>query len=212
MGEKLVIAADVGGTNLKYSVVTAAGDLHYTGKENISALRSSESLIKLISSKVEYAIQIGRAEGDIVGIGLGIPGYTDKHGLITGGVPHLPVLKGKNLKSELEKFGYPVFTGNDVSLAALGEYHFGLDRAVSSLAFVAIGTGIGGGLVIDGSLYEGADGAEAEFGHICVVDEGFDCVCGNKGCLETYVSSIGLANMLRAEMERKSLTEHMANL
>lgn len=212
MGQKLVIAADVGGTNLKYSVVTPGGDLHYVGKEDISALRKSEDLIGVISSKVEHAIQIGRAEGEIVGIGLAIPGYTNQQGIIIGGVPHLPALKGKNPKFELEKLGYPVFTGNDVTLAALGEYYFGFERAVSSLAFMAIGTGVGGGLVVDGKLYEGVNGAAAEFGHICVVDDGFDCVCGNKGCLERYVSSIGLVNMLRAEMERKSLTENMENL
>jgi glucokinase len=97
-----------------------------------------------------------------------------------------------------ETFGVPAFVGNDANLAALGEHRFGAGRGVNDLVYLTISTGIGGGVILDGRLFEGGGGLGGEVGHITVEAEGPPCLCGSRGCLEAVASGPAIARAVRA--------------
>jgi len=130
----------------------------------------------------------------IDGIGIGFPGIMDRASQAITSCPNLPILDGLCLGPDLaERLGVPVLVENDVNLIALGEHFKGRGKGIPDLACVFVGSGIGCGLILRGSLYSGADGAAGEFGHTVVEPEGHLCTCGNRGCLEMYCSGKALA-------------------
>jgi glucokinase len=149
-------------------------------------------------------------------VGIGIPGLIGRDGVIHSSINMKP-LEGFNLASFVEdKSGLPVVSANDANVIALGEQRFGAGRNYSSCIVITIGTGLGSGLILDGNLWTGSGGFAAEFGHITVLPEGIACPCGNRGCLEQYVSAGALVRYAREDMAGNvtaSLTaEHVARL
>jgi glucokinase len=153
-----------------------------------------ERMVSLIRSVLEVSgIPIDR----IGGIGVGVPGTPD---LKTGDVKFLPNLPGNWRDVPLARFlnqklALPVFLLNDVRCVALAEWRFGAGRGVQNMACYAIGTGIGGGLVLNGKLHLGIDGTAGELGHQVVELNGLPCGCGGRGCLEMYASGPAIAAM-----------------
>ncbi|MBO0846238.1 MAG: ROK family transcriptional regulator [Nocardioides sp.] len=143
-----------------------------------------------------------RAEGsavDIHGVGVGVPGPVSFKDGIPVAPPIMPGWDGYQVRSVLSQhLGAPVLVDNDVNIMALGEMHAGLSRTVDDFMFVKVGTGVGCGIVVDGSVYRGQSGSAGDIGHIRVEDDGPVCVCGNVGCLESLFSGAALAREARA--------------
>ncbi|SKA13666.1 glucokinase [Trichlorobacter thiogenes] len=188
------IGIDIGGTNLRGALVRANGEIlsRFRLKSAISngadsfLERLTEEVVKLTEDAAAYGLQVQ-------GVGLGIPGLIGNDGTIHSSV-NLRPLEGMNLSRLFSnRFQIPVVSANDANLIALGEVWAGAGQGMQSVAVITIGTGLGSGLVLDGKLWTGAGGFAAEFGHLTVEPEGLPCPCGNRGCLEQYVSAAALS-------------------
>jgi len=197
------IGIDVGGTKIAAALVDGAGQILY-GPRREKTRRRRETILAQIEAAVDNALQGGKLTADqITGLGIGVPGVVDS---ARGVVIHTPNvdLSGLELKAALEKkFGIPTFLGNDVNLGTLGEKWIGAAREVESAVGVFVGTGIGGGIVLNGRIHEGFRGAGAEIGHTIFIAEGPEvprCNCGNWGCWEAVASRTAIERELRAGM------------
>jgi predicted NBD/HSP70 family sugar kinase len=160
-------------------------------------------LLELIGS-VRSAVE---ARGlAVTGIGVGVPAIVDAGaGRVGEDVPHVPELRDTPLAALLtERFGLPAFVDNDVNAHALAEWMFGLGRGARSVVVLALGTGFGGGIVLDGHLVRGAGGFGGELGHSPVKFDGRPCWCGGRGCLAVYASGRGIAESARARVSGRA--------
>lgn len=188
--EHLTIGIDIGGTNLRFALVNTSGLIVYRSRST-SGITEGRAVFceRLLAGINELRTVAASRGGCIEGIGAGVPGLIGSDGLIHSSVNMRP-LDGFNLAAFLkEETGYPSACGNDANLIALGEQAFGAGRRFSSCMVITIGTGLGSGLILDGRLWTGTGGFAAEFGHVTVDPEGLPCPCGNRGCLERYVSA-----------------------
>lgn len=170
-----------------------------------------DGVISVILGAVDKVMQ-GHADKKINGIGIGSAGQINGE---TGEVIYSPNLGWRNapLGAELsKKLGFKVSVLNDVRAATVAEHKFGNGRGLSNFANIFVGTGVGGGFVINGHLVNGATNSAGEIGHICMNDDGPVCGCGNRGCLEAYASGTGMENYVKAELKngRKSLLKELA--
>jgi glucokinase len=193
----LYFGLDLGGTNLKAGIVdVAAGRLLASSSVPTVAREGPSAVIGRMAALVESLLGAQRlARTDVGGIGIGVPGALD---LETGTTHFLPNLPGNwrdiPLARELgASTGLPVVLLNDVRAITLGEWRFGAGRGVDTMACFAIGTGIGGGLVINGRLHLGIGGTAGELGHQTIDMNGPLCGCGNRGCLEALASGPAIA-------------------
>jgi glucokinase len=191
--EHFTIGIDIGGTNLRFALVNASGAIVHRNRTTSGIIQGRSGFCKrLLAGINELGTVAAMRNGCITGIGVGVPGLIGKDGLIHSSVNMRP-LDGFNLAAFLkQETGYPSACGNDANLIALGEQAFGAGRRFSSFMVITIGTGLGSGLILDGRLWTGAGGFAAEFGHVTVESEGLPCPCGNRGCLERYVSARAL--------------------
>jgi glucokinase len=201
--EQLVIGIDIGGTNLKCVLMTAKGKILNLRRMPTEA---EKGRLKILSNIKEIVWDIIREnklkKKDIKGIGLGTPGYI-LHGKIFGS-PNTPGWNNTPIYAWMKKeFNLPFFAANDVTLAALAEHTFGSARGVQNMVCYAVGTGIGGGIVLNGELFEGTQGMAGEFGHVVVEPNGRLCGCGARGCLEAYASANGIVSMARNLLRTK---------
>jgi glucokinase len=194
--EKLAIGIDLGGTNLKGIVMNEQGEGRHLTRIPTEAKKGGQKVLENILTLIDKLLQKERSKEDIIGVGIGTPGFVDRDGTVIGGAENLPGWKGTNLYDPIRKrFGLPATAGNDVTVAALAESRFGAGKGVRNMVCFALGTGIGGGLVIDDKLYKGAHGMAGEFGHISVETNGLQCNCVQKGCVEQYASAPGIVAM-----------------
>ncbi|MGC9007269.1 MAG: ROK family protein [Sulfurihydrogenibium sp.] len=181
---KKYLGLDVGGTFLK--IAFKENETIKTDKISIKDfIEDKDKFLNFLTETVDFY------KPDRVGIA--VAGLVDKKsGLLTNS-PNLRALEGLNIKEYLEKnLNVEVFIDNDANVAAFGEYVYGNGKGSKVLVCLTLGTGLGGGLVLDGKIFSGVSGSAMEIGHITVEKDGFPCHCGRKGCLEAYVSSYGL--------------------
>jgi glucokinase len=191
--EKLAIGIDLGGTNLKAIVMNEQGRGSHLSRIPTEAKKGGKKVLENILTLIDTLIRKQGSKDNIIGIGIGTPGFVDRDGTVLGGAENLPGWKGTNLYDPIQqKFGLPATAGNDVTVAALAESRFGAGKGVSNMVCLALGTGIGGGLVINDQLYKGSHGMAGELGHITVETDGLQCNCGQKGCVEQYASAPGI--------------------
>ena len=192
------IGIDLGGTNLRAAIAnTETGQIFHQRKCPTLANEGQEAVIQRIIQLIQELIQESGITNDIKGIGIGVPGTPD---IDSGVIEFLPNLPGKWLKVPLgtiveERMKLPVALINDVRAITLGEWTFGAGRGAQTVACLAIGTGIGGGVVVNGQFHLGIGGTAGEFGHHVVEVDGLPCGCGGKGCLELYASGPAIAAM-----------------
>jgi glucokinase len=149
---------------------------------------------RTVVALLERVLEHVAAPVAVEAIGVGVPGTVDPTTGVIGESHHTPELTGQHLGRMLgERFGRPAFVDNDVNALALSEWMFGLGRGTRSLVVLAVGTGIGAGIVLDGRLVRGAGGYAGEFGHAPVKFDGRPCWCGGRGCLVVYASGRGIA-------------------
>jgi glucokinase len=177
---------DLGGTHLKYGVIDAQG--RALQNETVNTPESVEELFVLLETTWD-TIQNDHLSG-IKAAGFGFPGifHAKEQKIIQS--PNCPQIDGFALTPALKKFvNVPFFLDNEANYAAYGEYRIGAGKGAQSLVLLTIGTGIGTGIILNGHLWPGACGFAGEMGHVTVNPEGEKCRCGNRGCLETEVSS-----------------------
>jgi glucokinase len=192
------IGLDLGGTNLRGAIAdTDTGQVFHQQKRPTLASEGQEAVIGRIVELIRELTQANGANGTIKGVGIGVPGTPN---IDTGVIQFLPNLPGKwrdvPLQSIVEEeVQLPVALINDVRAITLGEWIFGAGRGADTLACLVIGTGIGGGVVVNGQFHLGIGGTAGEFGHHVVEVDGLPCGCGGKGCLELYASGPAIAAM-----------------
>ena len=199
----LIIGIDIGGTRIKMGLIDSQGVV--IDKWSIPTRTEEEGsrIIGDISDSLSEKLKNANLEiKDIYGIGVGLPGFVDEDGTAHGSV-NLGWNKPFNIESELSDrlLGAFVHAGNDANVAALGEAWTGSGQGYRNMLLVTLGTGIGGGVVIDNKILAGAHSCCGEIGHICVnPQETRPCNCGRCGCLEQYASAPGIQQLMREEL------------
>ncbi|MCL2152676.1 MAG: ROK family protein [Oscillospiraceae bacterium] len=186
------IGIDLGGTNIAAAFVEKDGTITKRASLPANAAQGTYAVIRGLSNVCE--VLLGDADPGVVptSIGIGVPGtVNDEAGKVVF-TPNLPLLDVDVTGNLKKKFGCPVALGNDANCAALGETVAGGSRGAQDVTFVTLGTGIGGGIILNGHLHTGLSGAASELGHMVIVAGGRQCGCGRRGCWERYASASGL--------------------
>ncbi|MBQ7370025.1 MAG: ROK family glucokinase [Clostridia bacterium] len=199
---KYYVGIDLGGTFIKGGIVDDLGNILVSDKTPTESDKGGEQVVANIASLVNSLLEKARlTTEDVVGVGMGSPGMIDsQEGVVIYSNnlcwEHFNVADMLSLK-----VGLPVKVANDANVAALGEVKFGAAKAYNSAIMITLGTGVGGGIVVDGKLIEGNKGAGAELGHCVIVADGEPCTCGRKGCLEAYASATALIRETKRAMQ-----------
>lgn len=198
MSGKIVLSADLGGTNLRTAIVSQDGEILYrTQRETPRGADASAIVAALIEAANDCfrAVKIG---GEIAAFAAAVPATVNADAGIVLKAPNLPQLDDFNICATLEKkFGLPCLLENDANAAAIGENWLGASRTIGNSIFVTLGTGVGGGIILGGKILRGADGTAGEIGHLAVEPFGAPCGCGSRGCVEQYASASALVRMAR---------------
>lgn len=191
-----LLAADVGGTNTRLAIVTTGGEIVTETRirsdySRLTGLAREQLQARIIDTLSKACESLLAEHGSVAAFGIGFPGFFVGNSGDVAASPNLPALKGFKLGLQLQqRLGIPVTAQNDALCAALGEFRFGVGKGQSHLLHLTLGTGIGGGLILNGRPHTGEHGMAAEFGHLRVVsDEGKPCGCGGRGCVEAYASA-----------------------
>lgn len=200
-GDGLLLGVDVGGTTMSAGLVTRDGRVLATRSRPTHGPESGGAIDRLVALASETAALSVARQDRIVGVGAGLPGLVDvATGTVGGEAHHVPELVGVPIAKLLaEATGAPACADNDVNALALAEWLWGAGRGTKSFVLLAIGTGVGGGIVLDGRLHRGAGGFGGELGHVPIAFDGRSCICGARGCLKAFVAGPDLA----AEASRK---------
>lgn len=194
----MYVGVDLGGTNIAVGLVDENSILKYHKSTPTRAERGSKEVIKDIIKLINETIRdYGINKETVKAIGIGVPGIAEPN---SGEVIYCVNLGWNNvpLKQDLEKeLNIPVFVDNDATVAGLAEYKIGTMRNCESGVFITLGTGVGGGIVINGKVRSGFNGVGSEIGHMIVGENFYPCNCGRNGCLETFTSSTALINYTR---------------
>jgi glucokinase len=188
------IGVDVGGTKIAAGVVDEGGVVLAEQRVE-SPARDAHAIEDAIATLVARL----RAEHDVAAVGVGAAGYVDRSRSVVLFAPNL-AWREVALRADLEaRIGLPVVVENDANAAAWGEFAFGAGEDIDDLLLLTVGTGVGGGIVLDGHLHRGAFGVAAEVGHLRIVPDGRLCGCGNHGCFEQDASGTALVRAARDE-------------
>jgi glucokinase len=179
------LGLDLGGTSIKAAVVNRNGKLL---EERQNATPADRSVTETVATIAGLINDLHNTRPDLTGVGLGSPGLVDKERRLIRLSPNFPDWKNVPLKELVaEKTDLPIHLENDVNCFALAEQRWGAAKGLDHVLALALGTGIGGGIVLNGELYRGDSGGAGELGHISVDMWGLKCNCGNRGCAERYV-------------------------
>ena len=189
-----VVGIDIGGTMIKYGLISLDGKISAEGEIPTEAEKGIENLFKKISGIIEVY-----PKEELLGIAVSGTGQIDGNiGKVIGGNDIIPGWIGTDLVKMLEKkFSLPAVLENDVNCAALGEKWLGAGKEKKDFICITIGTGIGGGIVMNDDILRGDTCVAGEFGHIQIVKNGLECMCGKKGCYERYASATALVKMVK---------------
>lgn len=196
-----VIALDLGGTSLKAALVDAEGVI--AAREQASTVGQDKD--QIVATIVAMVKNLQGAAGEVAGVGLGMPGLLDPFSGVVHITPNLPFKEPFPMKEVLEReTGLRSFVNNDANLAALGEWWKGAAAGAKNVVILTLGTGIGGGLIIDGKLFMGSKGFGAELGHITIANDGPPCGCGAAyGCFEALASGTAIIRAAQEEINPK---------
>lgn len=204
MAEQYRICLDIGGTKVLGAIFDGEKNIIYRLKKKTrSGGDSTENVEQVIVSVVEeMLIASGIRRKDIQAIAAAAPGVIDQANGIVLTSANLP-WENYDIKSAVEKkTGIPFFIGNDVNVGVLGEYKYGAARGYSNVVGFFVGTGMGGGLILNGSLFTGNKFKAAEYGHMILDPDGPLCNCGQRGCLEAFSSKQGMSAYIRQQVSR----------
>jgi glucokinase len=196
-----VLSVDLGGTHLRAALIDQAGKILAHIKTETPKGDSPDCVVKeLVQAEKECRRENA---ANVIAAAVMVPGTVDKTNAVVVQAPNLPCLTKFGLKRAMQdRFGYPVVLENDANAAAMGEMWIGAARGCRNVICITLGTGVGGGAILDGKLWRGADGSAGEIGH-CAVDPfgGLQCKCGNEGCLEMFASATAIVRMAHEHLD-----------
>ncbi len=197
--ETYALGVDIGGTNIKLGIVNNSGEIVYSTMVPTNRKGGPDEVISQLKKGI--AETLSKNEFKIIGIGIGAAGsVSSKEGTVSN-PPNVPGWGTVNLiKIIKEEFNLPVFLDNDANAAAIGEMLYGAGKELNSFALITLGTGVGGGLILNRNIYQGDKGAAGEIGHISIDYKGNLCNCGSKGCVEAYVGNHYLMEIVKEEL------------
>ena len=197
---RTVLAVDLGGTRMRGALVSEWGEVLARDAIPTQAAKGEPAAMKRLAGLLRRLCKEARG-ADPVGIGVALAGPVDPETGMFSNPPNLPAWHGTTPAADLAgHLGLPAWVHNDASLAALGEYVYGIGVGTQSLVMITLGTGVGGGLVVDGRLYSGHRGFAGEIGHLVVDSAGPQCRCGGRGCLEMLTSGTAMARIARERL------------
>src|SRR5215203_630918 len=194
--DRLVFAVDLGGTHLRVALVDDTGSILKQLKQETPKGDSAGCIIDALAGA---AREWNADQLPVIATSIMVPGAVDSDKAVVLQAPNLPSLVNYPLKAALEeRLGWPVFLENDANAAALGEMWLGAARGCRDVVSITLGTGVGGGVILDGKLWSGSHGSGGEIGHTTVDPfSGLKCKCGNTGCLELFASATAIVRMTR---------------
>ena len=216
MAETYNLCLDIGGTKVLGVVFNSKKEIVYRLKKKTKAGgSSSENVEELIISVVRELINAsGIKKSDLHAIAAGAPGVINQETGVVLFSPNLP-WRNYNIRKPIEaEFGCPFYIGNDVNVGVLGEYKYGAAKGYKNIVGLFVGTGMGGGLILNGELYTGNKFKAAEYGHMILDPEGPLCNCGQRGCLEAFSSKQGMSSYIRTQVARgrkSSMAEYVTD-
>ena len=207
-----VAGIDIGGTKLATAVADSTGHILSKVRKPTLAERGPEYALQLLFDMVRETVELaGLEQKSISAIGVSCGGPLDTKTGVVYSPPNLPGWDALPLKAKLEsEFGIPVTIENDANASALAEYRFGGGRGYDALLYMTMSTGIGGGIVIDGQIYHGANDSAGEVGHQILLPDGPPCGCGKRGCLEALCSGPAIARRAQAAIRKQIETGKIA--
>ena len=207
------LGVDLGGNNLRWGLVSKKGKIIKRDSIKSKKFRTNKKAIDHILNTIKSAVNKYKKEGyTIKGVGVGIPGLIIKEKGYVNKSPNFKELNGVNMKKLLEeKLSLKVLIENDVNAWAWGEHAYGVAKRYKNFMTLTLGTGVGGGIVIDGNLIDGQDGTAGEVGHITIHPDGIKCKCGNHGCLEKYASATGIIDNLKLHLGEEDAIRMIKN-
>lgn len=197
------LGIDLGGTNIAVGIVNEACEIVAKATSS-TATDNAEQIADAMAATARQALEkAGATLADVPWIGLGSPGTVNKATGIIEYANNLPFLNTPMRDMLSERLdGKPVYMENDANAAAFGEYMAGALKGAQDAIAITLGTGVGGGVIIEGKIYSGSNFAGAELGHMVIVADGWPCTCGRLGCWESYASATGLIKATKIHMEK----------
>lgn len=189
------LGVDIGGTKLKAIALSSQNEI----LKELSIPSQADQGPKFVRGAVQEAVKLFQNSGiGFAGIGIGCAGSVDHHAGVVRNSPNFANWSNVPLRDWIqEDFKVPVTVENDAKCAVYSEWKVGAGKGCQNLILLTLGTGIGGGLVLDGRLYRGATGTAGELGHLSIHTEGLPCPCGNQGCFERYCSATAVKNQAK---------------
>jgi glucokinase len=202
MEEKWLVGVDIGGTTIKMAFISLSGDILYSWENDTDKMDSGQHIPTSIAKSIDQKLtELNHTKNRLIGIGIGAPGPVNAEDgsievAVNLGWEHFP------LQAILEReTSLPVVVDNDANIAAIGEMWKGAGKGAKNLICVTLGTGVGGGIIVNGEVVHGVNGAGGEIGHMTSVPkDGAPCNCGKSGCLETVASATGIVRLAIEEL------------
>jgi len=209
-----IIAIDLGGTNLKAALLNLKYKIIDKKIFKTGNFIKQERLISAIVNSVkDIKNEHHLSKSDILGVGLGLPGPIDVERGLVHFFPNIPGWKEVRLKNILiQRLGFPIFLDNDANLMCLAEKRLGAARPFKNAVCLTLGTGVGGGIIIEGKLYRGKGFAAGEIGHIPINENGPGCNCGGRACLEAYIGNNMILREAKKSLGREISLEELSLL
>jgi glucokinase len=196
-----VLAADIGGTNVRVALVDAEGRILLREEADTPKRESAIEISDLISAVANRILHEGSRHRPVRAFGLAIPAIIDYSRGSVLESPNLPSLNGFEIGPYVaKKTGLPVKMENDATAATIGEHWLGAGQGANNVIGVTLGTGVGGGIILNGKVFHGVDGTAGEVGHICVEPEGPLCGCGSHGCVEQFASATAIVRQAKERL------------
>lgn len=204
MEEKKIIGIDLGGTTVKFAIVTLEGEIQQKWSIETNILDEGSHIVPEIIESINHRLDLYDLKAEnFVGIGMGTPGSVDREKGTVIGAYNLNWKTVQSVREQIESGTGIQFTlDNDANVAALGERWKGAGENNPDVIFMTLGTGVGGGIIAEGNLLHGVAGCAGEIGHVTVDPYGFECTCGKVGCLETVASATGVVRVARQLSEK----------
>jgi glucokinase len=204
--EPAVVGVDLGGTNVRLALVSPQGKILSRWERATATMPDQAALVAALASDLAQAGETAREGGwEIKAGGIGVPGRVlPREGRVVFS-PNVAALNDCRLVEHLSlRVNWPLFLENDANLFALGEHWLGAGAGHDQMLGITLGTGVGGGLILNGRLWSGAEGTSGEIGHMTVDPEGRKCHCGNRGCLETMASAFWTVAWVREQLAQQA--------
>lgn len=196
--KNIALAADLGGTNLRMAAISKEGKILYRARRETPSTKNAEQILQTIVESAEECRRAVISQGEVFAISVAVPGTVNVGKGIILKAPNIPALNNyyvsEKIKNELKLL---CVLENDANAAAVGENWLGASKDFQNSICITLGTGVGGGIILDGKVLRGIDGTAGEIGHVCVEPSGVPCGCGSNGCLEQYSSATAVVRLTR---------------